>query len=84
MVCVAAYDDRSTGTRNGTTADFSSRGADGQGADITATCTPTKPICLTGSTSADDPLNDAVLSGTSMAAPHIAGISAQVCRPIRR
>lgn len=88
VVCVAAYDDLGTGTRNGTTADFSSRGADGQvttypdlaapGADITATCTPTKPICATGSTSADDPLNYAVLSGTSMAAPHIAGISAQV------
>lgn len=88
VICVAAYDDLGEGTRDGQTASFSSRGdADDEatwpdlaapGQSIVAACRPTLPICATGSLGAPDPLHYASLSGTSMAAPHIAGIAAQV------
>lgn len=84
-ICVAAYDDAGTGTRTGTIAGFSSRGKDGAvatypdiaapGANIISTCRPYLPICATGLSL--NP-NYATLSGTSMAAPHIAGIVAQL------
>jgi len=88
MICVAAYDDEGTGTRNGQTASFSSRGDASRsatwpdlaapGVDIVAACRVTAPICATGATGAPNPLFYSSLSGTSMAAPHIAGIAAQV------
>jgi serine protease AprX len=88
MICVASYDDGGTGTREGTTSSFSSRGDASQpntwpdlaapGSNIVAACRATLPVCATGILGVDDPLHYASLSGTSMAAPHIAGIAAQV------
>ena len=86
VLCVAAYDDLDSGTREGPIADFSSRGAAGAvttypdiaapGANIVSTCRVTLPICATGTSSGD--LDYWILSGTSMAAPHISGIVAQL------
>jgi serine protease AprX len=88
MICVASYDDGGTGTRDGSTSRFSSRGdatrpetwpdLAAPGSNIVAACRATLPVCATGILGVDDPLHYASLSGTSMAAPHIAGIAAQV------
>ncbi|GAA4361456.1 S8 family serine peptidase [Angustibacter luteus] len=93
IVSVASYNDQNTGTREGTVSDYSSRGAAAQtstwpdvsapGENITSSCRPYLPICSTGL----DPVNGPgpldvgtfnTISGTSMAAPHIAGIVAQL------
>ena len=65
MICVAAYDDEGTGTRDGQTASFSSRGDASRsatwpdlaapGVDIVAACRVTAPICATGATGAPNP-----------------------------
>jgi serine protease AprX len=88
MICVASYDDGGTGTRDGSTSGFSSRGdatrpetwpdLAAPGSNVVAACRATLPVCATGILGVDDPLHYASLSGTSMAAPHIAGIAAQV------
>ncbi|MGH3432701.1 MAG: S8 family peptidase, partial [Thermocrispum sp.] len=93
IVSVAAYFDEGTGTRNGKIADFSSRGAKsdkGTWPDISApgeavlsSCRPYLAICSTGLEPHNGPgLLDIgtynVISGTSMAAPQITGIVAQL------
>jgi serine protease AprX len=89
-ICVASYDDQNRGDRNrGGVSGFSSRGAadDAEtwpslmapGTDITAACRATMPVCHLGSGMLSDPPNTyARLQGTSMAAPHVAGIAAQL------
>lgn len=82
VLMVANYDDNDSGTRNGSLAPSSSRGnridpttwpdVSAPGTDITSTCRVTLSICSSGEGDVG------TISGTSMAAPHIAGIVAQL------
>ena len=91
VISVASYNDQGTGTRTGTVSTFSSRGAktdpgtwpdiSAPGQNILGACRVYLPICSTGLKPQNGPgLLDVasynVLSGTSMAAPQIAGIVA--------
>ncbi|HEX2032453.1 MAG TPA: S8 family serine peptidase [Actinomycetota bacterium] len=88
-ICVASYDDRNTGTRDGAVSSFSSRGradtpatwpdVSAPGSFIISTCRYTLPVCWVHAGQQLQPPNAySQLSGTSMAAPHLAGIIAQL------
>ncbi|MGH2807024.1 MAG: S8 family serine peptidase [Actinomycetota bacterium] len=86
IICVANYRDENDGRRDGSIDGSSSRGewdrpetwpdVAAPGTDIVSTCRVTLPVCTMLGVPVDD--NYASLTGTSMAAPNVAGIVAQV------
>lgn len=86
VLMVAAYNDGDTGTRDGVPSTFTSRGRAGQlatypdisapGTNIHSACRPALAVCRGLGESADP--NYGIISGTSMATPHMVGIVAQL------
>ena len=86
VICVANYNDLGSGSRNGVIDGTSSRGQRSQpstwpdvaapGTGIVSTCRMTLPLCSAAGSQVNDEYFS--LSGTSMAAPHVAGIVAQL------
>ena len=84
VMSIANYYDGDTGSRDNALDASSSRGEDGApatypdlsapGTNITSACRPYLPICSTGFDTADPDYN--TITGTSMAAPHVAGYTA--------
>lgn len=90
VICVASAYDRDQGVdERALVSSYSSRGLEGDpktypdiaapGESIVSTCRLTLPVCSAEAGPETDPPNGySTLSGTSMAAPHIAGIVAQM------
>lgn len=93
ILSVASYFDEGTGTRDGKVSGSSSRGDKNRpetwpdisapGEDITSSCRPYLVVCASGADPRSGPSTADVgtfntISGTSMAAPHVAGIIAQL------
>lgn len=86
VICVANFDDRNTGNRDGTLDTTSSRGASrdprtwpdisAPGTSIVSTCRVHLVLCTVFGSTTTSPYG--TLSGTSMSAPHVTGIAAQL------
>ena len=86
VLMVANYDDADSGSRDGALDSTSSRGTDGDpttypdvsapGSAITSACKPTLPVCHSHANFDSGDLYYGTIGGTSMAAPHVAGVVA--------